>query len=366
MAPVRAFFSATVPAAPAPMLGAPWRRRAAAAHRTMPASGAAAERPGRARRRAWSPGRQRRRPRPGRQPGRVLVRRGRPARASSRWSRTAWAATRRARSPASRRSTPSGVARVAAGPPAGRARARRAGGQPRGPRVWRRSGPSTRAWAPRSRAADRRSGRPGRPRGRLARLPPARRRPGAADPRPLVGGRPRAPGAAVEDEARRHRWRNVITNALGAGPDFRLDLGTFDVRAGDRFLLCSDGVSMMVSDGLMTQILGDHAAAGGGRGADRRGERPRQPRQRHRRGRRGRRARERPSATTLPPAERRAHLGPGRRHDVGHPRRSRTPSRSARRCGAAASALVPVPRLDRRLALPGAAVPGLLHLAQRS
>lgn len=65
-------------------------------------------------------------------------------------------------------------------------------------------------------------------------------------------------GLLSEEEARRHRWRNVITNALGAAASFRLDLGTIDVRAGDRFLLCSDGVSMMVTEGLMAQILGSN------------------------------------------------------------------------------------------------------------
>jgi PPM family protein phosphatase len=69
-------------------------------------------------------------------------------------------------------------------------------------------------------------------------------------------------GLLSTEEARRHRWRNVITNALGAGPRFRLDLTSFDVRVGDRFLLCSDGVSMLVSEGLMAQILADHPPQG--------------------------------------------------------------------------------------------------------
>jgi PPM family protein phosphatase len=68
-------------------------------------------------------------------------------------------------------------------------------------------------------------------------------------------------GLLSPEEARRHRWRNVITNALGAGPRFRLDLTTFDVQVGDRFLLCSDGVSMLVSEGLMAQIVSDHPPA---------------------------------------------------------------------------------------------------------
>ena len=65
-------------------------------------------------------------------------------------------------------------------------------------------------------------------------------------------------GLLTADEARRHRWRNVITNALGATESFRLDLGATEVRPGDRFLLCSDGVSMLVSEGLLRQILTDH------------------------------------------------------------------------------------------------------------
>ncbi len=65
-------------------------------------------------------------------------------------------------------------------------------------------------------------------------------------------------GLLTADEARRHRWRNVITNALGATASFKLDLTAIDVRVGDRFLLCSDGVSMLVSEGLMGQILGGH------------------------------------------------------------------------------------------------------------
>jgi PPM family protein phosphatase len=69
-------------------------------------------------------------------------------------------------------------------------------------------------------------------------------------------------GLLSTEEARRHRWRNVITNALGAGPRFRLDLTTFEVRAGDRYLLCSDGVSMLVSEGLIAQIMTSLAPQG--------------------------------------------------------------------------------------------------------
>ncbi|MDF1523813.1 MAG: protein phosphatase 2C domain-containing protein [Trueperaceae bacterium] len=65
-------------------------------------------------------------------------------------------------------------------------------------------------------------------------------------------------GLLTADEARRHRWRNVITNALGATESFTLDLTAVDVRPGDRYLLCSDGVSMLVSEGLIRQIVAEH------------------------------------------------------------------------------------------------------------
>lgn len=63
-------------------------------------------------------------------------------------------------------------------------------------------------------------------------------------------------GLLSEDEARRHRWRNVITNALGASPEIDLDLLSFEVRPGDRVLLCSDGVSMLLADELLARAVG--------------------------------------------------------------------------------------------------------------
>jgi PPM family protein phosphatase len=62
-------------------------------------------------------------------------------------------------------------------------------------------------------------------------------------------------GLLTDEEARRHRWRNVITNALGATATFRLDLQHLELRPGDRILLCSDGVSMVLPDALMMAIV---------------------------------------------------------------------------------------------------------------
>ncbi|HLR46215.1 MAG TPA: protein phosphatase 2C domain-containing protein, partial [Deinococcales bacterium] len=62
-------------------------------------------------------------------------------------------------------------------------------------------------------------------------------------------------GILSEEEARQHRWRNIITNTLGSNPEVKLDLLHFRVKEGDVILLCSDGVSMLLSPELMTRIL---------------------------------------------------------------------------------------------------------------
>jgi protein phosphatase len=65
-------------------------------------------------------------------------------------------------------------------------------------------------------------------------------------------------GLLTAAEAKRHRWRNVITNALGATPSFKLDILHFEVQKGDRLLLCSDGISMLLSEIMMMQIVTDY------------------------------------------------------------------------------------------------------------
>ena len=62
-------------------------------------------------------------------------------------------------------------------------------------------------------------------------------------------------GLLTEEEARRHRWRNVITNALGATDRFRLDLAHLELRAGDRVLVASDGVTSLLSEPLIQEML---------------------------------------------------------------------------------------------------------------
>ena len=65
-------------------------------------------------------------------------------------------------------------------------------------------------------------------------------------------------GMLTEGEARRHRFRNIITNALGATERFQLDLLHFEVHPGDRLLVCSDGVSMLLSDAVLRDVVAGH------------------------------------------------------------------------------------------------------------
>ncbi len=55
-------------------------------------------------------------------------------------------------------------------------------------------------------------------------------------------------GEITADEARVHPSRSIITRALGSDPDMYADHFTLDVATGDRIILCSDGLSSMVSD----------------------------------------------------------------------------------------------------------------------
>ena len=55
-------------------------------------------------------------------------------------------------------------------------------------------------------------------------------------------------GLITEQEAREHQWRNIVSNALGGEEQARLDLFGFLAQRGDRLLLCSDGLTVVVSD----------------------------------------------------------------------------------------------------------------------
>lgn len=64
-----------------------------------------------------------------------------------------------------------------------------------------------------------------------------------------------AAGQITPEEARVHPNRSVITRALGNDPKMQADHFSVDVERGDRILLCSDGLSSMVTDGVIEETL---------------------------------------------------------------------------------------------------------------
>ncbi|MGH3011278.1 MAG: Stp1/IreP family PP2C-type Ser/Thr phosphatase [Gaiellaceae bacterium] len=63
----------------------------------------------------------------------------------------------------------------------------------------------------------------------------------------LVGDLMRS-GRLTPEEADAHPQRSVITRALGTDPEVSVDTLTVDAEPGDLFLLCSDGLTTMVTD----------------------------------------------------------------------------------------------------------------------
>lgn len=62
-------------------------------------------------------------------------------------------------------------------------------------------------------------------------------------------------GQITPEEAKVHPNRSVITRAIGSDIHMRPDIYELNVSAGDRLLLCSDGLSTMVSDHAIQAIM---------------------------------------------------------------------------------------------------------------
>jgi len=65
----------------------------------------------------------------------------------------------------------------------------------------------------------------------------------------------RRQGRLTSEEAEEHPQRSIITRALGPEPDVDPDVHSHQARPGDVFLLCSDGLTSMVRDGELREIL---------------------------------------------------------------------------------------------------------------
>jgi serine/threonine protein phosphatase PrpC len=65
-------------------------------------------------------------------------------------------------------------------------------------------------------------------------------------------------GKLSPEEAENHPQRSVITRALGTDPDVDVDVFATDTQTGDVYMLCSDGLSGMVDDDAILQLVERH------------------------------------------------------------------------------------------------------------
>ncbi|GHO43864.1 Stp1/IreP family PP2C-type Ser/Thr phosphatase [Ktedonospora formicarum] len=68
-------------------------------------------------------------------------------------------------------------------------------------------------------------------------------------------------GLITEAQARVHPQRNVILRSLGIDPGVGIDLFTEQLQDGDTLLLCSDGLSGMVEDAKIAEIIAAYEPA---------------------------------------------------------------------------------------------------------
>jgi protein phosphatase len=66
-------------------------------------------------------------------------------------------------------------------------------------------------------------------------------------------------GLLRPEEAEEHPGRHTILRALGTEEEVEVDVAPVDVRPGDRFVLCTDGLSGVVADEEIARLLSENA-----------------------------------------------------------------------------------------------------------
>jgi len=62
-------------------------------------------------------------------------------------------------------------------------------------------------------------------------------------------------GVISADQARSHPLRNVVTRALGGKADLQVEMQVHKIEAGDVLLLCSDGLTTMITDEDIAKVV---------------------------------------------------------------------------------------------------------------
>ena len=73
----------------------------------------------------------------------------------------------------------------------------------------------------------------------------------------LVGELVRS-GRLSPEEAEAHPHRSVITRVLGTDPEVDVDAFSVATKPGDLFMLCSDGLTAMVDDARILEVIEEH------------------------------------------------------------------------------------------------------------
>ena len=56
-------------------------------------------------------------------------------------------------------------------------------------------------------------------------------------------------------DARTHRLKNIITRSVGYQEDVEIDITEYPISDNDKYMLCSDGLTSMVDDAQLQEIL---------------------------------------------------------------------------------------------------------------
>lgn len=62
-------------------------------------------------------------------------------------------------------------------------------------------------------------------------------------------------GVISAQDAKKHKLKNIITRSVGYQEDVEIDLDKVEVHMGDKLLLCSDGLSNMIEDSEIHEIV---------------------------------------------------------------------------------------------------------------
>jgi PPM family protein phosphatase len=65
-------------------------------------------------------------------------------------------------------------------------------------------------------------------------------------------------GLLAREQARFHPFANIITRALGTQPELQVDAAQLDAKPGDLYLLCSDGLTGMLDDAQILELIAEN------------------------------------------------------------------------------------------------------------